>query len=30
MGPNLTKFPADARLISSCPAQMPERQRLPW
>ena len=28
--PNLTKYPADARLISSSPCCQPERLRLPW
>ena len=28
--PNLTKSPADARLISSSPCCQPERLRLPW
>ena len=28
--PNLTKFPADARLISSSLPCLPERLRLPW
>ena len=28
--PNLTKFPADARLISSCLPCLSERPRFPW